>query len=190
MAPGIAPLHFVRLQDLSDQQVEDLLDLALHLKHGVTRTELAGRSLGLLFFRGSLRTRTSLEVAAYQLGGHTVNLNAATDFWELESRQGRVMDGSSPEHIHDAAAVLSTYLDALAIRPALAGNSWDVDRQDTSINAWAEHAGVPVINMESALWHPLQALADLFTLRESLGQLKGKRLAIHWTQSPPCRTRI
>ncbi|MFT7677591.1 MAG: N-acetylornithine carbamoyltransferase [Planctomycetota bacterium] len=184
MAPGSAPLHFIRLQDLSDQQVEDILDLALRLKRGVTRTELVGRSLGLLFFRGSLRTRTSLEVATYQLGGHTVNMNAATDFWELESRHGRVMDGTSPEHIKDAAAVLSTYLDALAIRPTLAGNSWEIDRQDTSINAWAEHARVPVINMESALWHPLQALADLFTLRESLGQLKSKRLAIHWTQSP------
>ena len=184
MAPASTPEHFIRLQDLSDQQVEDVIDLASRLKRGVTRNELVGQSLGMLFFRGSLRTRTSLEVAAYQLGGNTVNLNAATDFWELESRPGRGMDGSAPEHIRDAAAVLSTYLQALAIRPALDGRQWQLDRQDSSIKAWAEHAGVPVINMESALWHPLQALADLFTLREGLGSLAGKRLAIQWTQSP------
>lgn len=184
MATASTPEHFIRLQDLSDQQVEDVIDLSSRLKRGVTRTELSGQSLGMLFFRGSLRTRTSLEVAAYQLGGNTVNLTAASDFWELESRSGRVMDGTAPEHIRDAAAVLSSYLQALAIRPAVDGRSWQLDRQDNSIHAWAEHAGVPVINMESALWHPLQALADLFTLRESLGSLQGKKLSIQWTQSP------
>lgn len=184
MANASTPEHFIRLQDLSDQQVEDVIDLSSRLKRGVTRTELVGQSLGMLFFRGSLRTRTSLEVAAYQLGGNTVNLSAASDFWELESRSGRVMDGTAPEHIRDAASVLSTYLQALAIRPAVDGRSWQLDRQDNSIRAWAEHAGVPVINMESALWHPLQALADLFTLRDSLGSLQGKKLSIQWTQSP------
>ena len=184
MAPGTVPLHFVRLQDLSDQQVEDLLDLALRLKRGVTRTELSGRSLGLLFFRGSLRTRTSLEVAAYQLGGHTVNLNAATDFWELESHAGSVMDGKAPEHVKDVAAVLSGYVNVLAIRPDRGGTSWSADRRDEDIRTWAEHARVPVINMESTLWHPLQALADMMTMREALGQLKGRKLSIVWTHSP------
>jgi N-acetylornithine carbamoyltransferase len=73
---------------------------------------------------------------------------------------------------------------ALAIRPALAGQSWAVDRRDASIRAWAAHAQVPVINMESALWHPLQALADVMTLRETLGDLRAKTLSIVWTHSP------
>ena len=74
--------------------------------------------MGLLFFRGSLRTRISLEVAMHQLGGHTIKLTAASsDFWELEEREGSVMDGRAPEHIKDAAAVLSRYVDALAVRP-------------------------------------------------------------------------
>jgi N-acetylornithine carbamoyltransferase len=94
------------------------------------------------------------------------------------------MDGLAPEHVSDAAAVLSSYVDALAIRPKPQGNSWGVDRRDVDIRSWARYAKVPVINMESALWHPLQALADLMTLRESLGQLTGKRLAIVWTHSP------
>jgi N-acetylornithine carbamoyltransferase len=184
MADGSGIQHFIRLQELSDRELEDVLDLALRLKRGVSRAELTGRTVGLMFFRGSLRTRTSLEVAMYQLGGHTVNMNAQSDFWELEAREGTVMDGEAPEHIKDAAAVMSRYCSALAIRPAVSGSSWDVDRQDERIRAWAACADVPVINMESALWHPLQALSDLLTLRETLGELRGKRLAITWTQSP------
>lgn len=178
------PNDFVRLADLSDRQVEDILDLSGRLKRGVSRTDLAGQSVGLLFFRGSLRTRTSLVSAVQQLGGQTVNLTAASDFWALEARDGTVMDGEAPEHIRDAAVVMSKYVSALAIRPKAEGNSWAVDREDAFIHAWAKHAGVPVINMESTLWHPLQALADMMTLRETLGELSGRRLAITWTRSP------
>lgn len=184
MSDGIEIPHFIRLSDLSDRQVEDVLELSARIKRGVSRAELAGRTVGMLFFRGSLRTRISLEVAMHQLGGDTVNLTAASDFWELEAREGTVMDGAAPEHIKDAATVLSSYLSALAIRPAPAGASWEVDRRDEGIHAWAACSQVPVINMESALWHPLQSLADLLTLRETLGDLSGKRLAITWTHSP------
>ena len=180
----LASRHFVRLADLSDREVEEILDLAARLKSDDSGRELASRTVGLLFFRGSLRTRTSLVTAVQQLGGSTVNLTAASDFWELEARDGTVMDGLAPEHIRDAAAVMSKYVDALAIRPKPEGVSWEVDRRDEGIRAWAQHAQVPVINMESAMWHPLQALADLLTLRETLDTLGGKRLAITWTQSP------
>jgi N-acetylornithine carbamoyltransferase len=181
---GQAIRHFHRLDDLNERQIEDVLDLAARLKRGVSRPDLAGQTVGLLFFRPSLRTRTSLEVAMHQLGGHTVNLNAASDFWELEARENRLMDGVAPEHIKDAAAALSCYVGAMAIRPALLGKSWAVDRKDEQIRSWMQHSRVPVVNMESALWHPLQALADLLTLRETLGELKGKKLTIAWTQSP------
>jgi N-acetylornithine carbamoyltransferase len=119
-----------------------------------------------------------------QLGGQVIQLSSASDFWDLEEREGTVMDGKAPEHIKDAAAVLSRYVDVLAIRPRSAGSSWNEDRKDAQIRSWATHARVPVINMESALWHPLQALADLMTLRETLGNLGGKRLALVWTRSP------
>jgi N-acetylornithine carbamoyltransferase len=175
--------HLVSLQDLSVREVDDLLDLSLRIKRRASGVQLTGKSVGLLFFRPSLRTRTSFEAAMHQLGGHTINLNATSDFWEVEAQAGSVMDGRAPEHIKDAAAVLSRYVNALAIRPALAGQSWAVDRRDEGIRAWAQHARVPVINMESALWHPLQALADLMTLRETLGDLEGKHLAIVWTRS-------
>ncbi len=176
--------HLIRLEDLTQAQVDDLLELSMRLKRRPASDQLAGRTVGLLFFRGSLRTRTSFESAMVQLGGNTINLSAQADFWELEERDGSVMDGKAPEHIKDAARILSCYVNALAIRPRPAGQAWAVDRKDAQIRAWAEHARVPVINMESALWHPLQALADLMTLRESLGDLAGKRLALVWTHSP------
>ncbi len=176
--------HLVRLADLSDERLEDVLELARRYRAGARRRELEGRSVGLLFFRRSLRTRTSFEVALNQLGGHAVQLSVGSDFWDLEARSGGVMDGTAPEHVRDAAAVMSSYVDALAIRPAQKGQSWEVDRRDDGIKAWAEHAKVPVINMESALWHPLQGLADLMTLRDALGELPGRELAIVWTPSP------
>lgn len=184
MSEKRTPQHLIRLNDLSAQQVDDLLELSARLKRKGTRAELAGRTVGLLFFRGSLRTRASFEAAMVQLGGNTINLTAASDFWDLEVREGAVMDGRAPEHIKDAAAVLSSYVNALAIRPKPEGRSWDADRKDSEIRSWAGYSRVPVISMESVLWHPLQALADLLTLRETLGDLRKKRLSVVWTHSP------
>src|SRR5262245_46010139 len=176
----MTPRHLISLSDLDDGVLDEILEHSARLKRRAGRGELAGKSVGMLFFRGSLRTRASLETAVHRLGGSVVNLTAMSDFWELEEREGSVMDGRAPEHIRDAAAVLSQYVDALAIRPAAAGQSWDTDRRDERIQGWARHATVPVLNMESALWHPMQALADLLTLREKLANLEGKGLTIAW----------
>ena len=178
------PPHVIRLADLDDRLLGDVLELSARMKRRAGRSELSGKSVGMLFFRRSLRTRASFETAVHQLQGHVVNLTGMSDIWELEDREGSIMDGRAPEHVRDAAAVLSRYFDALAIRPAPAGRSWDVDRRDEEIATWARHASVPVINMESALWHPLQALADLMTMRETLGPLAGQDLAIVWVHSP------
>jgi N-acetylornithine carbamoyltransferase len=183
MAEKPAIAHLISLQDLSEAQTDDLLDLSLRIKRRPSGAPLAGKTVGMLFFRGSLRTRTSFEAAVHQLGGDTIHLTASSDFWDLESQEGAVMDGRAPEHVKDAALVLSRYVNALAIRPALGGQSWAQDRRDEGIRAWAQYARVPVINMESAMWHPLQALADLMTLRETLGSLAGRKLAITWTRS-------
>lgn len=183
--PSTRPLrHLISLHDLAHGEIDDLLDLSLRMKKRPGKATLSGKSVGLLFFRGSLRTRTSFEAAATQLGGHAIHLTASSDFWELESASGAVMDGRAPEHVKDAAAVLSCYVNALAIRTKPAGGAWAVDRRDGDIRSWAEHARVPVINMESALWHPLQGLADLMTLRETLTELRGRTLSFVWTNSP------
>ncbi len=179
-----APRHLISLSDLDDGVLEEVLEFSARLKRRAGRGELSGKTVGMLFFRGSLRTRASLETAVLQLGGSVVNLTAMSDFWELEEREGSVMDGRAPEHIKDAAAVLSRYVHALAIRPAPLGSSWEVDRRDERIRAWAKYASVPVMNMESSLWHPLQSLADILTLKETLGDPRGKELAITWVHSP------
>jgi len=187
MSSLLAERHLIRLSDLDDATLDDVLKRSQQLAEDggdPTARPLAGQSVGLLFFRRSLRTRASLEVAVHQLGGQALNLTGMSDLWELEDREGSIMDGRAPEHIKDAAAVLSSYVDALAIRPDPLGRSWDVDRKDEAIRSWARHARVPVINMESVLWHPLQALADLLTLRQSLGELAGRRLALVWVHSP------
>ena len=178
-----APRHLISLSELDDGALDEILELSARLKRRNGRGELAGKTIGMLFFRGSLRTRASLETAVLQLGGSVVNLTAMSDFWELEEREGSVMDGRAPEHIKDAAAVLSRYVHALAIRPSPLGSSWEVDRRDERIRAWARYATVPVMNMESSLWHPLQALADVLTLKEHLGDLRGKELALTWVHS-------
>lgn len=177
--------HLTCLEDLDAERLEQVLRLAAELKRGGASAELAGKSIGMLFFRGSLRTRISFEAAVHQLGGHPHNLTAHSDFWELEEKEGRVMDGRSPEHVKDAARVLSEYLDALAVRPALSGRSWAIDRQDAQMAAFRRYSRVPVINLESALYHPLQGLGDWLTWREVFGQdLRGKSLCLTWVHSP------
>jgi N-acetylornithine carbamoyltransferase len=184
MASTAALRHLVRLADLEQSEVDSILELSSKIRREGTKEALNGKTIGLLFFRRSLRTRVSFEAAIGQLHGHPIDLNSSSDFWDLEDRDGRVMDGVAPEHVCDAATVLSRYVDLIAIRTRLSGNSWSTDRLDAGIRSWANHADVPIINMESALWHPLQTLADLMTLREHFGSLKKRKLTIVWTHSP------
>jgi N-acetylornithine carbamoyltransferase len=120
----------------------------------------------------------------FQLGGLCVNLTSSSDLWDLEPEEGKVMDGTAQEHVKDAARVLSSYLDAIAIRTVPFGRNYDVDRRDGVIHAWARQSTVPVLNMESNLHHPCQAMADLMTLRETFGELRGLPLTLAWTANP------
>ena len=183
------PNHFLRLRDLSDEALENLVDLAIRMKQKPPNRLLAGKSLGLLFFNRSLRTRATFEIAMFQLGGQSIHLSSSADFWELESEEGKVMDGPAPEHVKDAARVLSSYLDALAIRAVPAGPKYEVDRRDAPLHAWARHATVPLINMESFFEHPCQGLADVVTLREAFGaSLRGIPFTLAWTNHPSPQT--
>jgi N-acetylornithine carbamoyltransferase len=180
-----APRHLISLNDLPQSEIESLLVRARELKRGDTQPTLQGKSLGLIFFNPSLRTRTSCQVAMFQLGGQTVLLSSTADFWDLETQEGAMMDGEKPEHVKDAARVLARYVDGLAIRTVREpGPRYREDRRDEAIHLWARHSTVPVFNLESMLWHPLQALADLLAMRESLGSLQGKKLALTWTANP------
>ena len=170
--------------DLSAENLESLLEHAGRMKGRKPGNLLTGKTLGLLFFDRSLRTRVSFEVAMVQLGGHCINIAADREMYDLEPAEQVVMDGRAEEHVKDAARTLSRYIDVLGIRQISKGTSWERDRQDLLLKSYARHATIPVINLESAMEHPCQAIADVFTMRERLHRLRGKKLTLAWCNHP------
>ncbi len=176
--------HFITVSDYSQKEIEEILNTAEKLKSKEINQTLKNKNLILLFFNPSLRTRTSFELAMQELEGNVVTLNAGGDTWKLEIEEGTVMDGEAAEHIKDAARVLGRYADAIGIRAFPKGNSWEEDRKDPIITSFVENAGVPIINMESSLYHPNQALADILTIKEIYGTLKDIPITISWAYHP------
>jgi len=177
--------HFITVADYTREELNELLDLAYDMKIRRVLKGLEGKNLILLFFNPSLRTRTSFELAMKELGGNVVTLNAGEDTWNLELKEGVVMDGANAEHIKDAARVLGRYAHAIGIRAFPAGQNWEEEKKDPVINAFVRHAGVPIINMESSLYHPAQALADVMTIREKYGKdVKGLPVTLTWAWHP------
>ena len=176
--------HFLRPTSLTPDETRELLELAAHLKKNPISDVLKNRSVGMVFFNPSLRTRTSMDVGVQQLGGHPLSLNIGQGTWTLEHREGVVMDGNYAEHIKDAAKVLSRYVDILAVRAFPDRVSWEVDRQDPVVEGFARHATVPMINLEGALHHPCQSLADMLTIREQIGEPKAQPITITWAWHP------
>jgi N-acetylornithine carbamoyltransferase len=175
--------HFLTTTDWTPDRVDRLLRAAADVKAGRDRRRLDGAAMGMVFFNPSLRTRTSFEVAMFQLGGHAVNLEVGQGMWAVETAEGVVMDGTTAEHVREAAPVLSRYLDVLGVRAFPHRRSWSEDRTDPVLVAFARAAEVPVINMESAVWHPCQALADALTWNElDLGT--GDRAVLTWAWHP------
>jgi N-acetylornithine carbamoyltransferase len=174
---------FLKTTDCTAAELSSLMDAALRLKRGEFLGDLRDRTMGMVFFNPSLRTRTSFEVGMFQLKGHAVNLSVGQGMWELEYRDGTVMDGRAAEHIKEAAPVLGRYVDVLGVRAFAEGKDWEADRLDPVVSAFEKHSGVPVINMESAVWHPCQALADGMTWKEL--DVSGKdRIVLTWAYHP------
>ncbi len=155
---------------------------------------LKGRAMTGLFFDPSLRTHTSMEVAAGRLGMTFVYLQAGSSTWSMAFEDGLVMDGVAQEHVREAAPVLSTYSDVLAVRafPKLkvedvGAGPWNPERgrDETVIRAFSQHASAPLINLESALAHPCQGLADMLTLSDlGGGSFKGQKVCLTWAPHP------
>jgi N-acetylornithine carbamoyltransferase len=176
---------FLATDDWSDDAILELLHHAALLKQGRSEGSLAGKILAMVFFDPSLRTRTSFEVAMLTHGGHAIAIEPGKGAWQLESRLGAVMDGDAVEHIIEAARVLGRYVHALGVRAFPKAPTWAEARQDAVLRGFAEHAGVPVINLESARRHPCQGLADAMTLQEKLGpDVAGKRFLLTWAWHP------
>ena len=175
----------VSLSHMTQEQVRGLIELAQRMKAGEISPSLKDKNLILLFFNPSLRTRTSFELAMQQLDGNVVTLNTGGDTWTLEVDENVVMDGSAVEHIKDAARVLGRYGDAIGVRAFAKGEDWERDRQDPIIGSFVTYSGVPIINMESSLYHPNQALADIMTIMENCGtDVRGLPVTLTWANHP------
>jgi len=177
--------HFLNTQDWSRSELDALLARASQFKRNRIGDELRGKSIALVFFNPSLRTRTSFELGAFQLGGHAVVLQPGKDAWPIEFDLGTVMDGEAEEHIAEVAKVLSRYVDMIGVRAFPKFIDWSLDRQDKVLRGFAEHATVPVINMET-ITHPCQELAHVMALQEHFGStdLRGRKYVLTWTYHP------
>src|SRR5688572_11115024 len=179
--------HFLTTADWTRDELEGLIDSALQFKAGRTNIDspkaLAGRSVALVFFNPSLRTRASMQVGIGELGGNAIVLEPGGTSWTLEHRDGVVMDGDKTEHVAEFVRVLGRYCVGLGVRTFAALKDWEEERRDPVLNAFAKYSDVPVINLESAMHHPCQALADMMTLREKLGPGR-KRVLLTWAWHP------
>ena len=187
-----APQHFLNTQDWTRAQLDAVLADAARMKREPIGDALRGKSIALVFFNPSMRTRTSFELGAFQLGGHAVVLQPGKDAWPIEFDLGTVMDGEAEEHIAEVARVLSQYVDLIGVRAFPKFVDWSVDREDRVLKGFAKYATVPVINMET-ITHPCQELAHAMALQEHFGSsdLRGKKYVLTWTYHPkPLNTAV
>ena len=186
------PQHFLNTQDWTRAQLDAVLAEAARLKRDPLGDALKGKSIALVFFNPSMRTRTSFELGAFQLGAHAVVLQPGKDAWPIEFELGTVMDGEAEEHIAEVARVLSQYVDMIGVRAFPKFVDWSVDREDRVLKGFAKYATVPVINMET-ITHPCQELAHALALQEHFGSsdLRGKKYVLTWTYHPkPLNTAV
>lgn len=182
--------HFLSTEHWSQSALQEMIDFAVELKQNKFQPLLKNKSVALLFFNPSLRTRTSFELGVHQLGGQAVVLQPGKDAWPIEFELGSVMDGEAEEHIKEVAQVLSAYCDLIAVRAFPKFENWQDDRQDLLIKSLAQFSTVPVVNMET-ITHPCQELAHIMALQENLGDLKGKKYLLTWTYHPkPLNTAV
>src|SRR6185312_4893950 len=136
----MASRHFITTQDYSRAEIDALLEQAAAFKRSPRGQQLAGKSVALLFFNPSMRTRTSFELGAFQLGAHAIVLSPGKDAWPIEFEVGSVMDGDTEEHIAEVARVLSRYVDLIAVRAFPKFVDWSIDLQDKKyVLTWTYH---------------------------------------------------
>jgi N-acetylornithine carbamoyltransferase len=182
--------NFLNTENWSKSEIDSLLLKANVLKSDPFSNILKNKSIALLFFNPSMRTRTSFELGIQQLGGTAIILQPGKDAWGIEFEENSIMDGNPEEHIIEVAQVLSTYVDAIAIRAFPKFQSWQQDKQDKTIQAFAKYASVPIINMETIV-HPCQELALMMTIKNNLGNIQNKKFLLTWTYHPkPLNTAV
>ena len=175
---------FLDLADLGLAEIADLLDLAARLERRPEPRALEGKILALLFFNPSLRTLASFQAGMARLGGSSFVVSPGQGTWILETRDGVVMDGAAAEHVREAIPVLAGYADALGIRSFAGGADLAADLADETFLAMAGVCPVPLINLESAVNHPCQALGDWKTMDDLGIPARGGRFVLSWAWHP------
>ena len=179
--------QFISVKDVQD--INALVASALSYKKSPFSDKKLGadKRIGLLFLNTSLRTRLSTQVAAQNLGMEPIVFNVDKEGWALEFAEGAIMNGTTVEHIKDAAPILGNYFDILCIRtfPGLVDK--DADYSEKIIKQFIKYAGIPVVSLESATLHPLQSLTDIITIQESIASntnIKNKKPKVVLTWAP------
>lgn len=175
--------HYLSLKDIDSlpQWVEE----ARSLKANPLQFKALGeaKTICLLFFNNSLRTRLSTQKAAMNLGMEVIVMNFGSEGWALEYGDGTIMDQGTSEHIKEAAQVVAQYCDIVAIRAFASLTDKEKDEAEVVMNGFKKYAGIPVVNMESSVGHPLQALADAITLAEN-NTKKRPKVVLSWAPHP------
>ena len=175
--------NFTSINDVED--LGQLVDLAQNIKKNPFGYKSIGenKTLGLLFFNPSLRTRLSTQKAAMNLGMNVMVLNIDKDGWKIEMEDGVIMNEGSQEHIKDAAAVVSQYCDIIGVRTFASLLNKEEDYQEKILTKFIKYTTVPVLSLESATLHPLQSLADVLTIKEQQKNNKPK-VVLTWAPHP------
>ncbi|MDG1697484.1 MAG: acetylornithine carbamoyltransferase, partial [Polaribacter sp.] len=171
--------NYTSINDIKD--INTWIEEAKEIKaNPIANIELGkNKTLGLLFFNSSLRTRLSTQKAAVNLGMNTIVMNVSGDAWGIEFEDGSMMNGNTAEHIKEAAAVVSQYCDVIAVRAFPTLTDKEKDESEHVLKSFVKFASVPILSMESATGHPLQGLTDAITISENSTKKKPK-VVLSW----------
>lgn len=174
--------NFLSLADVSD--LDALIQSGRDAKASPFADQHLGKNktIGLIFFNSSLRTRLSTQKAAQNLGLNVMTMNVGQDSWGLEMEEGVFMNGDKAEHVREAAAVIGRYCDIIGIRAFAELKDREKDYKEQVMHQFAKYANVPIVNLESATRHPLQSLADCITIEEAKAHsgIKRPKVVLTW----------
>lgn len=172
--------NFISVDDVDD--INALVAQALKFKADPFAAKAlgVGKRIGLLFLNPSLRTRLSTQIAAANLGMEAIVFNVDKEGWALEFAEGAIMNGTTVEHIKDAAPVMGQYFDVLCVRTFPSLQNREEDYAETVINQFTKYAGVPIVSLESATLHPLQSLTDIITIKETYKGKGRPKVVLSW----------